>query len=50
MTKLLSLFSRVFGNKANNNDLEQFINRRNPKTHQEVDALTSYYLYHYTRL
>jgi hypothetical protein len=30
--------------------LERFINRRNPKTHGEVEALTSYYLYHYTRL
>jgi hypothetical protein len=37
-------------NQAKGNDLEQFINRRNPKTHEELEALNRYYLYHYTRL
>lgn len=50
MTRLLSLLRNAFGNQTKSNDLEQFINRRNPKTHGEVEALTSYYLYHYTRL
>jgi hypothetical protein len=50
MTQLLSLLSHVFGNQAKGNDLEQFINRRNPKTHEELEALNRYYLYHYTRL
>ena len=50
MTRLLSLLRNVFGKQTKNNDLERFINRRNPKTHSEVEALTRYYLYHYTRL
>ena len=50
MTRLLSLLRNVFGKQTESNDLERFINRRNPKTHGEVEALTRYYLYHYTRL
>lgn len=50
MTRLLSLLRNVFRSHTKSNDLEQFINRRNPQTHGEVEALTSYYLYHYTRL
>ena len=50
MTRLLSHLRNVFGKQTKSNDLERFINRRNPKTHGEVEALTSYYLYHYTRL
>jgi len=50
MIRLLSLLRNIFGNQTKSNDLERFINRRNPTTHGEVEALTSYYLYHYTRL
>jgi len=50
MTRLLSLLRKVFGNQTKSNELERFINRRDPKTHGEIEALTSYYLYHYTRL
>ena len=48
MTKLLSLLNQVFGNQTKSNDLEQYINSRNPNSHQQVEQLTRDYLYHYT--
>ena len=48
MTQLLSLLNRVFGNLTKVNDLEQYINSRNPNSHQQVEELTRDYLYHYT--
>ena len=48
MTQLLSLLNRVFGNQTKSNDLEQYINSRNPNSHQQVEQLTRDYLYHYT--
>jgi hypothetical protein len=48
MTQLLSLLNQVFGNQSKSNDLEQFINSRNPNSHQQVEELTRDYLYHYT--
>jgi hypothetical protein len=48
MTKLLSLLNQVFGNQTKSNDLEQYINSRNPNSHQQVEELTRDYLYHYT--
>ena len=47
MTQLLSLFNQVFGNQSKRNDLEQFINSRNPNSHQQVEELTRDYLYQY---
>jgi hypothetical protein len=47
MTKLLSLWYQVFGNQAKGNDLEQYINSRNPNSHQEVEELTHEYLYNF---
>ena len=48
MTKLFSLLSQVFGDRAKSNDLEQYINSRNPNSHQQVEQLTRDYLYHYS--
>ena len=48
MTKLLSLLNQVFGNQTKSNDLEQYINSRNPNSHQQVEELTRDYLYHST--
>jgi len=45
MTKLLSLLNQVFGNQTKGNDLEQYINSRNPISHQQVEELTREYLY-----
>jgi len=45
MTKLLSLCNQVFGNQAKGNGLEQYINSRNPNSHQQVEGLTREYLY-----
>jgi len=47
MTQLLSLWNQVFGNQAKGNDLGQYINSRNPNSHQEVEGLTSEYLYNF---
>jgi hypothetical protein len=46
MTQLLSLLNRVFGNLTKVNDLEQYINSRNPNSHQQVEQLTRDYLNH----
>jgi hypothetical protein len=48
MTQLLSLLNQVFGNQTKSNDLEQYINSRNPNSHQQVEELTRDYLHHYT--
>ncbi len=48
MTQLLSLLNQVFGNQTKSNDLEQYINSRNPNSHQQVEELTRDYLYHHT--
>ena len=48
MTQLLSLLNQVFGNQTKSNDLEQYINSRNPNSHQQVEQLTRDYLYHNT--
>ncbi|MBU3604505.1 hypothetical protein [Polynucleobacter sp. AP-Kaivos-20-H2] len=48
MTQLLSLLNQVFGNQTKSNDLEQYINSRNPNSHQQVEQLTRDYLHHYT--
>jgi len=48
MTQLLSLLNQIFGNQHKSHDLEQFINSRNPNSHQQVEELTRDYLYHYT--
>jgi hypothetical protein len=48
MTQLFSLFNQVFGNQTKNNDLEQYINSRNPISHEQVEQLTRDYLYHST--
>ena len=48
MTKLLSLLNQVFGNQTKSDDLERFINSRNPNCHQQVEELTRDYLYHFT--
>jgi hypothetical protein len=45
MTKLISLWNQVFGNLTKVNDLEQYINSRNPNSHQQVEELTREYLY-----
>ena len=47
MTKLLSLLNQVFGNQTKANDLEQYINSRNPNSHQQVEELTREYLYNF---
>jgi hypothetical protein len=47
MTQLLSLLNRVFGNLTKVNDLEQYINSRNPNSHQQVEELTREYLYNF---
>jgi|APCry1669189034_1035192.scaffolds.fasta_scaffold61613_4 hypothetical protein len=47
MTKLLSLLNQVFGNQTKGNDLEQYINSRNPNSHQQVEELTREYLYNF---
>ena len=47
MTKLLSLLNQVFGNQTKGNDLEQYINSRNPNSHQQVEELTCEYLYNF---
>jgi hypothetical protein len=47
MTQLLSLLNRVFGNLTKVNDLEQYINGRNPNSHQQVEELTREYLYNF---
>jgi hypothetical protein len=44
MTQLLSLLNQVFGNQTKGNDLEQFINSRNPNSHLQVEQLTRDYL------
>jgi hypothetical protein len=44
MTKLLSLLNQVFGNQTKSNDLEQYINSRNPNSHQQVEQFTRDYL------
>ena len=48
MAQLLSLLNQVFANQTKGNDLEQYINSRNPNSHQQVEQLTRDYLYHYT--
>ena len=48
MTQLLSLLNQVFGNQTKSNDLVQYINSRNPNSHQQVEELTRDYLYHRT--
>jgi hypothetical protein len=48
MTQLFSLFNQVFGNQTKSNDLEQYINSRNPISHEQVEQLTRDYLYHST--
>jgi len=45
MTQLLSLLNRVFGNQTKSNDLEQYINSRNPSSHEQVEQLSREYLY-----
>jgi len=45
MTQLLSLLNRVFGNLTKVNDLEQYINSRNPSSHEQVEQLSREYLY-----
>jgi len=47
MTQLLSLLNRAFGNHTKGNDLEQYINSRNPNSHQQVEELTREYLYNF---
>ena len=47
MTQLLSLLNQVFGNLTNGNDLERYINSRNPNSHQQVEELTREYLYNF---
>ena len=47
MTKLLSLLNQVFGNQTKGNDLEQYINSRNPNSHLQVEELTREYLYNF---
>ena len=47
MTKLLSLWNQIFGNQTKGNDLEQYINSRNPISHQQVEELTREYLYNF---
>ena len=46
MTQLLSLLNQVFGNQTKSNDLEQYINSRNPNSHEQVEQLTRDYLNH----
>jgi hypothetical protein len=48
MTRLLRLLNQVFGNQTKGNDLEQYINSRNPNSHQQVEQLTRDFLYYYT--
>lgn len=47
MTQLFSLLNQVFGNQSKGNDLERYINSRNPVSHQQVEELTRDYLYHF---
>lgn len=48
MTQLLSLLNRVFGNLTKGNDLERYINSRNPNSHEQVEQLTRDYLNHHS--
>jgi hypothetical protein len=47
MTKLISLWNQIFGNQTKGNDLEQYINSRNPISHRQVEELTREYLYNF---
>jgi hypothetical protein len=47
MTQLLSLLNHVFSNQTKGNNLEQYINSRNPNSHQQVEELTREYLYNF---
>jgi len=48
MTQLLRLLNQVFGNPTKGNDLERYINSREPYSHQQVESLTRDFLYHFT--
>ena len=48
MTKLFELFNQPLGYPTKGHDLEQFINSRSPKTHEDVESLSREYLYYYT--
>ena len=36
MTQFLSLLNQAFGHQTKGNDLEQYINSRNPNSHEQV--------------
>jgi len=43
MTKLLQQFTKLFAHTTN--ELETFINSKNPKTHADVEFWTKYFEY-----
>lgn len=47
MTKLFELFNQLLGQPTKENDYEEFINRRSPKTHADVESFSREYLYYY---
>jgi hypothetical protein len=43
MTQFLSLLNQAFGYQTKGNDLEQYINSRNPNSHEQVEQFTRDY-------
>jgi hypothetical protein len=47
MTQFLSLLNQAFGHQTKGNDLEQYINSRNPNSHEQVEQFTRDYFNHH---